>query len=141
MGKFAVRITIILTSIYFVLSCLCAQILCIDIMDDWYIVMFELCVAIYCFSEGKYHCKYIKYLSVVILASDALMRLDNSLDFLSVNTHNLIPIWLFVIGITITLVKAISHFIKVRRLLNGRHNTYQESGSTPVRQVEGASND
>lgn len=141
MGKFIVRITIILTSIYMVMSYLCAQIFGIDIFSDWYVVMFELCVTIYCYSEGKYHCKHIKHLSLAIMASDIVTRLDNYFDFLSVYSHNMIPICLFSIGLLITLVKAISHFIKVRRLLHGRHNTYQESSSTFVRQIEGASND
>lgn len=141
MGKFIVRITIIITSIFMIISYLSAQLFGIDIFSDWYIVMFELCVTIYCYSDGKYHCKYIKHLSLAIMASDLITRLDNCFDFLSVFTHNIIPIFIFFIGVLIALVKAISHFIKVRRLLNGRHNTYQESGSTPVRQVEGASND
>ena len=133
MGKFIVRITIILTSIYMVMSYLCAQVFGIDVFSDWYVVMFELCVTIYCYSEGKYHCKHIKNLSLAIMASDIVTRLDNYFDFLSVYSHNMIPVCLFSIGLLITLVKAISHFIKVRRLLNGRHNTYQESGSELVR--------
>ena len=129
MGKFIVRITIILTSIYMVISYMCAQLLGIYILSDWYIVMFELCVTIYCYSEEKYHCKYIKHLSLAILLSETITRLDNYFDFLSVFTHNIIPIFIFSIGVLITLVKAIIHFIKVRRIINGRRNSYQESGT------------
>ena len=129
MGKFIVRITIILTSIYMVISYLSAQLFGIDIFSDWYIVMFELCVTIYCYSEGKYHCKYIKHLSLAILLSETITRIDNYFDFLSVFTHNAIPIFIFSIGVIIALVKAIVHFIKVRRIINGRRNSYQESGT------------
>lgn len=129
MGKFIVRITIILTSIYMVISYMCAQLLGIYILSDWYIVMFELCVTIYCYSEGMYHCKYIKHLSLAILLSDVITRLDNCFDFLSVFTHNIIPIMIFSVCVTITLIKAIHHFIKVRRVINGRRNSYQESGT------------
>ena len=127
MGKFIVRITIILTSIYMVISYMCAQLLGIYILSDWYIVMFELCVTIFCYSEGKYHCKYIKHLSLAILLSETITRIDNYFDFLSVFTHNIIPIMIFSVCVTITLIKAIHHFIKVRRIINGRRNSYQES--------------
>ena len=127
MGKFIVRITIILTSIYMVISYMCAQLLGIYILSDWYIVMFELCVTIFCYSEGKYHCKYIKHLSLAILLSETITRLDNCFDFLSVFTHNIIPIMIFSVCVTITLIKAIHHFIKARRIINGRRNSYQES--------------
>ena len=129
MGKFIVRITIIITSIFMIISYLSAQLFGIDIFSDWYIVMFELCVTIYCYSEEKYHCKYIKHLSLAILLSETITRLDNYFDFLSVFTHNIIPIFIFSIGVLITLVKAIIHFIKVRRIINGRRNSYQESGT------------
>ena len=129
MGKFIVRITIIITSIFMIISYLSAQLFGIDIFSDWYIVMFELCVTIYCYSGGKYHCKYIKHLSLAILLSETITRLDNYFDFLSVFTHNAIPIFIFSIGVIIALVKAIVHFIKVRRIINGRRNSQQESGT------------
>lgn len=127
MDKFIVRITIIITSIFMIISYLSAQLFGIDIFSDWYIVMFELCVTIYCYSDGKYHCKYIKHLSLAILSSDVITQLDNCFDFLSVFTHNIIPIMIFSVCVTITLIKAICHFIKVRRIINGRRNSYQES--------------
>ena len=127
MGKFIVRITIIITSIFMIISYLSAQLFGIDILSDWYIVMFELCVTIYCYSDGKYHCKYIKHLSLAILSSDVITQLDNCFDFLSVFTHNIIPIMIFSVCVIITLIKAIRHFIKVRRIINGRRNSYQES--------------
>ena len=127
MGKFIVRITIILTSIYMIIAYMCAQLLGVDILSDWYIVMFELCVTIYCYSERRFHCKYIKHLSLAILLSETVTGLDNCFDFLSVFMHNIIPIFIFSIGILIALVKAIVHFIKVRRIENGRRNSYQES--------------
>ena len=127
MGKFIVRITIILTSIYMIIAYMCAQLLGVDILSDWYIVMFELCVTIYCYSERRFHCKYIKHLSLAILLSETVTKIDNCFDFLSVFTHNIIPIFIFSIGILIALVKAIYHFIKARRIENGRRNSYQES--------------
>lgn len=133
MGKFIVRITIIITSIFMIISYLSAQLFGIDIFNDWYIVMFELCVTIYCYSERRFHCKYIKHLSLAILLSETVTRLDNCFDFLSVFMHNIIPIFIFSIGILITLVKAIAHFVKVRRIINGKRNSYKESNPQPIR--------
>ena len=129
MGKFIVRITIILTSIYMIIAYMCAQLLGVDILSDWYIVMFELCVTIYCYSGGKLYCKYIKHLSLAILLSETITRLDNYFDFLSVFTHNAIPIFIFSIGVLAILVKAIIHFMQSRRIINGKSNSYKESGS------------
>lgn len=72
MGKFVVRVSIVLTAIYFVVSLLFAQLLGVDILMPYYIPLFELCVVIYAFSEGKYHCRYIKYTALSLLLADTL---------------------------------------------------------------------
>lgn len=54
MGKFLVRVTIVFTSLYFLLSYLLAQFGGIDILKDGYSILFELCVVVYAYSEGKY---------------------------------------------------------------------------------------
>lgn len=116
MGKFIVRVSIILTAIYFVISSLFAQILCIDILMPYYILLFELCVVVYAFSEGKYHCKYIKYTALALLLADTLTQLDNAFDFLTIEAHNLIPVTMIVIGIFIGVFLAIKHYIRVIKL-------------------------
>lgn len=121
MGKTLVRLTIIGTAIYFALSYLFAQFLGIDILLPWYNISFELCVVVYAFSEGKYHCKYIKYTALAILVSDIITQLDNSLDFLSVELHNVIPLFLIILGVAIGCILAIRHFILVRKLNKRKH--------------------
>lgn len=118
MGKFLVRVTITLVAIYFVLQYLLAQFAGINIASNIYIPLFELCVVVYTFSEGKYHCKYMKYTALSILLSDTLTRLDYLFDFMSVTAHNLIPIAIIALGVGTSITKAIMHFVRVIKLKN-----------------------
>ena len=116
MGKFIVRMSIIMVAIYLILSCILAQFCGIDILTNAYTLLFELCVVVYTFSEGKYHCKYMKYTALSILLADTLTRLDYMFDFMSVTAHNLIPIAIVAIGIGTSITKAFIHFYRVIKL-------------------------
>lgn len=131
MGKFLVRMTIIFTSVYFLIAFVYAQYYGIDILNDYHSVVFELCVVVYCYSEGKYHCRFLKYTALSILCVDLLSRLDNSLNFLTVSEHNLIPISILALGMGTSTTLAIRHFYKVLKLKNERRKqsiTNQEDG-------------
>lgn len=124
MGRFLVRCSIVIAALYMSISLIVAQIFGVDILTTYYYLLFELCAVIYCFSEGKYHCKYIKYTALALLLSDLLTQLDCTFDFLGVEAHNYIPIALIFAGITTGVSLAISHFIKVSKLKarrNGRN--------------------
>ena len=56
MGKLIVRLVVAVTSIYFLIAFSFAQLLGVDILNDYHSLAFELCVVVYCYSEGKYHC-------------------------------------------------------------------------------------
>lgn len=124
MGKFLVRITIALTAIYMVVAACVAQFIGVDILMPYYYILFETCVVVYCFSGGKYHCKYMKYTALSVLISDIVTHMDNAMDFLSVEGHNFIPIAIIFLGISTSVTMAIRHFILVSRLkrrLHGRN--------------------
>ena len=116
MNKFLVRITITLVALYFVLMFLLAQFLSVNIATNIYVLLFELCVVVYTFSESKYHCKYMKYTALSILLADTLTRLDYMFDFMSVTAHNLIPIAILAVGIGTSVTKAFIHFYRVLKL-------------------------
>lgn len=116
MGKFLVRLTIALVAIYFVVVFIIGQAFGINAYDNIYILLFELCVVVYTFSEGKYHCKYMKYTALSILLADTLTRLDYMFDFMSVTAHNLIPIGILAIGIGTSITKAFRHFYRTIKL-------------------------
>ena len=123
MGKLIVRLTIIFVAIYFLLSYLSAQFLGIDILRYSYITLFELCVLIYTFSEGKYHCKYIRWTMLSIFLCDVIGNIDYFLGFPLAQTYNLIPIFILALGIGTSITLAFKHFyevIKLQRLRNGR---------------------
>lgn len=142
MGKTVVRISVVSVTLYFVVAYLCAQFLGIDIPNDYHSIPFEICVVVYAFSGGKYHCRYLKYTAITLPIVDLLSRLDNSYDFLSVAAHNLIPIGIIALGIATSLTLAIRHFIQVTRLRNERRKTLanKANGISPIGQDEGTGN-
>lgn len=142
MGKVLVRLTVVMVSLYLALSYLIAQLHGEDILDDWYIVLFETIIVVYAFSEGRYHCRYLKYTAITLPIVDLLTRLDNSYDFFSVTAHNLIPIGIIALGIATSLTLAIRHFIQVTRLRNERRKTLanKANGISPIGQDEGTGN-
>lgn len=127
MAKFLVRITIVIVAIYFVLQFIFAQFLGINIASNIYIPLFELCVVVYTFSEGKYHCEYMKYTALSILLADTLTRFDYLFNFMSVTAHNLIPIGILAIGIGTSITKAIMHFVRVVKLKRKSNYVKEES--------------
>lgn len=116
MGKFLVRMTIVTVTIYQIIAYLIAELTGVDILTGNHILLFELCVVVYTFSEGKYHCKYMKYTALSILLADTLTRLDYMFDFMSVTAHNLIPIAILAVGIGTSITKAFIHFYRVLKL-------------------------
>ena len=124
MGKFVVRVTVILATIYFLLAFYMAQFMGVDILNDYHACAFEFCVVVYSFTEGKYHCKYLKFLALGIFATDTLSRLDNSYNFLSISEHNVICLVILSICIGIALFKAFAHFIKVGKVKRKRQRLY-----------------
>lgn len=136
MGKFLVRITVLSTSIYFVLSHLIAQIYGIDILCDLYSIPFLLIVVVYCYSEGRYHCKHIKHLSLALLLSDLLSRLDNYNNFLTTSEHNFSSLVILLLGFMASIISAICHFIRVNKVKQMRkksgHNNDNNERDTNV---------
>lgn len=124
MGKLLVRLTIVIVSVYFVLTYLVAQTMGIDIHSDWYASLFALIIVVYAHSEGKYHCKFLKYSATSLFVCDVLTRLDNYYNFLSVDAHNIIPIAILALGLGTSITLAIRHFyrvIKLNRQKNARN--------------------
>lgn len=127
MGKVVVRLTVMFTALYLTLSYLIAQFLGVDILRPYYNLLFELCVVIYTFSVGKYHCKYMKYTALSIMVADVLTLIDNAIDFMSVNAHNIIPIAVISGGVITSSTLAMMHFYKVRKLNKERHEQHLQN--------------
>lgn len=128
MGKFLVRITVLITTFYFLFCYYYAQFEGVDIMDDWYSILFLAIIVIYCYSEGRYHCRHLKHLSLALLLCDILTRLDNCINFLTIYEHNLIPIVILVLGLGTSVFSALHHFHKVTKLKQKREKLYGSNG-------------
>jgi hypothetical protein len=118
--KLLVRLSIIGICIYFIICASFAVLYNEDIFNSNYIVILELCLCLFVSAQGKYHCKYIKYLAWSIFLGDFVTRLDNHYDFLSPSLHNYIPIFLVISSAFIILIKAIRHFYQVTKRRNKR---------------------
>jgi hypothetical protein len=133
MGKALVRVCVILIAILFLFWYAVAQFKGVNLFSNFYILLLELIVVVYAFSEGKYHCKFLKYTAVGILVADTITRLDYALDFLNETAHNLIPAAILGGCIMLSVTKAIIHFLrvgKIKRIQNARKQfiTNQENG-------------
>lgn len=126
MGKFLVRLTIVGVAIYFIYAFVVAQVYRTNVFSNFYIVFFELIAVVYCYSEGKYHCEFIKHTALAILIADTLTRLDKIFDFMSVTMLNIAIPTIIAIGLCTSLIKAIRHFHKVNKLKRQR-NEYKRT--------------
>lgn len=127
MGKFLVRITIISTSIYFIICHLVAQFYGIDILTDWYIVPFILIVVVYSYTEGKYHCRHIKHLALSIFLTDLLVRFDNRCNFLTISELFLVSFVLLLLGFVTSTISAVNHFRKANKIKRMRKKNEHSS--------------
>ena len=116
MCRFLVRISVLITSIYVVMSYAIAQFYCIDIISDWYVLLFELVIVSCAFSEGKYHCAHLRFLALSILIADTLCRVDNYYNFLTISEHNLSLLVIMVLGFMASTISAVRHFLRVNKV-------------------------
>jgi hypothetical protein len=116
MCRFLVRISVLITSIYVVISYAIAQFYGIDIMSDWYVLLFELVIVSCSFSEGKYHCAHLRFLALSILIADSLCRIDNCYNFLTISKHNLSFLVIVALGFMASTISAVRHFLRVNKV-------------------------
>lgn len=128
MGKFIVRLTIVGVAIYLLVAYLLAQFVGIDILANTYTLAFELCVVVYSYSEGKYHCKFIKHTMLAIFICDTFTRLNYLFKFIpEVSSRNIIPAIILALGIGVSLTQALIHFHKVNKIKKIRNERRKET--------------
>jgi hypothetical protein len=120
MGKLLIRLSVMSSSFYLVYCFYMAQFYGVDLLDDVYLLLFELCVIFCCFEQGKFHCKYMRFLAIGVFVSDVLTRLDNYYNFLTITQHNIIPLMIIYSSLLISICSALHHFYKVRKLKRKR---------------------
>ena len=115
MDKLLVRLFVVFTTLYF----LCTYIMAwygVECFSDAYIVMAELAICVVMSSQGKYHCKYMKFTAYGLTASDSVTRIDNAFDILGVEASIILPLSLVMCSVTISFVLALRHYYRVLKL-------------------------
>lgn len=120
MDKFAVRLFVVFTALYFVNTYIMAW-FGIECFSDAYIVFAEVAICIVMSSQGKYHCKYMKFTAYGLTASDSVTRIDNAYDILSVDAAIVLPLSIVMCSVTISFVLALRHYYRVLKLKSNKH--------------------
>ena len=116
LSKILVGISVIFTSIYFVLIAILALVYGENYFNDTYIVLIEGTLCAVCSSQGKFHCKNLRYTCYGIFIFDGSTRLDNIIDFIPLGIWYFIPLLILVASMFTSIILSINHFRKVRKL-------------------------
>ena len=121
MDKLLVRLFVVFTTLYF----LCTYTMAwygVECFSDSYIVMAELAICVLMSSQGKYHCKYMRFTAYGLTASDSVTRIDNAFDILGVEASIILPLSLVMCSVTISFVLALRHYYRVLKLKSKNHD-------------------
>lgn len=121
MAKLTVRLFVVFTALYFVYTYIMAW-YGVECFSDAYIVMAELAICVVMSSQGKYHCKYMKFTAYGLTASDSVTRIDNAYDILGVEASIILPLSLVMCSVTISFVLALRHYYRVLKLKSKKHD-------------------
>lgn len=124
--KFLVRLSIFFISAYFIVVYGIALAYEVDFYNDIYVVLLELCLAVFTSVQGNYHCKYARYTAWGIFFSDAITRLDGAFNFIPVSNTTIVSSFVLGLGIATSIFLAIRHFIRSTKINNKKKNRYQE---------------
>lgn len=124
--KFLVRLTIILTSLYFIVVFSIALLFEETFHNDMYVVLLELCLAVFTSVQGNYHCKYARYTAWGIFSSDSVTRLDGAYNFVPVGNTAIVSSVILGLAIITSVFLAIRHFIKVKKLKSNKRRLYED---------------
>lgn len=120
MGKLLVRLFVVFTALYLIHTYIMAW-FGVECFSDAYIVMAELAICVVMSSQGKYHCKYMKFTAYGLTASDSVTRIDNAYDILGVEASIILPLSLVMCSVTISFVMALRHYYRVLKIKFKKH--------------------
>ena len=121
MDKLLVRLFVVSTALYLIHTYIMAW-FGVECFSDAYIVMAELAICVVMSSQGKYHCKYMKFTAYGLTASDSVTRIDNAFDILGVEASIILPLSLVMCSVTISFVLALRHYYRVLKLKSNHHD-------------------
>ena len=115
MDRLLVRLFVVFTALYFIHAYIMAW-FGVECFSDAYIVIAELAICVVMSSQGKYHCKYMKFTAYGLTASDSVTRIDNAYDILSVDASIILPLSIIMCSISVSFVLALIHYYRVFKL-------------------------
>ena len=121
MDKLLVRLFVVFTALYLIHTYIMAW-FGVECFSDAYIVMAELAICVVMSSQGKYHCKYMKFTAYGLTASDCITRIDNAFDILSVEASIILPLSIVMCSVAISFVLALRHYYRVLKLKSKHHD-------------------
>ena len=121
MDKLFVRLFVVFTALYLIHTYIMAW-FGVECFSDAYIVMAELAICVVMSSQGKYHCKYMRFTAYGLTASDSVTRIDNAFDILSVEASIILPLSIVMCSISVSFVLALIHYYKVLKLKSKHHD-------------------
>lgn len=121
MDKMFVRLFVVFTALYLIRTYIMAW-FGVECFSDAYIVIAELAICVVMSSQGKYHCKYMKFTAYGLTASDSVTRIDNAFDILGVEASIILPLSLVMCSVTISFVLALRHYYRVLKLKSKHHD-------------------
>ena len=121
MDKLFVRLFVVFTALYLIHTYIMAW-FGVECFSDAYIVMAEFAMCVVVSSQGKYHCKYMKFTAYGLTASDSVTRIDNAYDILGVEASIILPLSLVMCSVTISFVLALRHYYRVLKLKSKHHD-------------------
>ena len=121
MDKMFVRLFVVFTALYLIRTYIMAW-FGVECFSDAYIVIAELAICVVMSSQGKYHCKYMKFAAYGLTASDSVTRIDNAFDILGVEASIILPLSLIMCSVTISFVLALRHYYRVLKLKLKHHD-------------------
>ena len=121
MDKLFVRLFVLFTALYLIHTYIMAW-FGVECFSDAYIVIAELAICVVMSSQGKYHCKYMKFTAYGLTASDSVTRIDNAFDILGVEASIILPLSIVMCSVTISFVMALRHYYRVLKLKSKHHD-------------------
>ena len=121
MDKLFVRLFVLFTALYLIHTYIMAW-FGVECFSDAYILMAELAICVVMSSQGKYHCKYMKFTAYGLTASDSVTRIDNAFEILGVEASIILPLSIVMCSVTISFVLALMHYYRVLKLKSKHHD-------------------
>ena len=121
MDRLLVRLFVVFTALYFIHVYIMAW-FGVECFSDAYIVIAELAICVVMSSQGKYHCKYMKFTAYGLTASDSVTRIDNAYDILGVEASIILPLSIIMCSIAISFIMALRHYYRILKLKSKSHD-------------------